>query len=263
MTSSRVSVDRISMVRGALLVSCAVIMTACASFEGSSSDTLAPLTSDPTVTSTSPSVDDTVAISSTTTSSTSPITTTVPPTEPAVTTGPFPTTVPAGKCTPQAIGADFGTNPESWLECSGAWAVTRVEECPPDTECEGVDIFRWTNDGWVHRGMTYSLCVLMVDETGLPRSINAQILTGNTDCIETIRYTNEGSTAPLQVGSKGERTRRMQQRLIEWRLLNDKADGYFGANTRNAVFDFQHLAGLEPTGDADERTLRALGLPWP
>lgn len=111
--------------------------------------------------------------------------------------------------------------------------------------------------------MTYSLCVLLVDETGMPRAINAQILAGNTDCIEPIRYTPESATGPLQVGSTGERTRRLQRRLIEWRLLDDSADGYFGANTRNAVFDYQHLAGLPPTGTVDERTGRTMGLPWP
>jgi peptidoglycan hydrolase-like protein with peptidoglycan-binding domain len=46
-------------------------------------------------------------------------------------------------------------------------------------------------------------------------------------------------------------------------LLNDSADGYFGANTRNAVFDVQHLAGLQPTGVVEESTALALGLPWP
>ena len=115
----------------------------------------------------------------------------------------------------------------------------------------------------MHRGMTYSLCVLMVDETGMPRSINDRLLAGNSDCIEPITYAAESSTAALEVGAKGARTRRLQQRLIEWKLLDDSADGYFGANTRNAVFDFQHLAGLAPTGAADEVTVRALGLTWP
>ncbi|MFM8856384.1 MAG: peptidoglycan-binding protein, partial [Actinomycetota bacterium] len=35
------------------------------------------------------------------------------------------------------------------------------------------------------------------------------------------------------------------------------------ANTRNAIFDLQHLAGLQPTGVVNESTSRALGLPWP
>lgn len=240
-----------------------MLVSSCSVLGDSSTDTLAPLlTAAPTST-----LNTEVTESSTTSIETSsPSTIELTTTTAAVSTTlarPFPTAVPTGKCTPQAIRTDFGTAPEAGLECAGAWAVTRIQSCPPDVECEGVDIFRWTNEGWRHRGMTYSLCVLMVDETGMPRFINDQLLGGNTDCVEPISYTNESSSGSLQVGSKGDRTRRLQRRLIEWKLLNDSADGYFGANTRNAVFDVQHLAGLQPTGVVEESTARALGLPWP
>ena len=236
-----------------------VLLSGCSILDDGSGATLAPLN---TATTSTPAV----SIESTTTTSTLAAVTTAPTTtigivQPVV--GPFPTSVPTGRCSAQAIGADFGTVPQSWVECAGAWAVTRIQECPPETECEGLDIFRWTAQGWVHRGMTYSLCVLMVDETGMPRAINDRILAGNSDCIEPIVYVNESVTAALQVGAKGPRTRRIQQRLIEWKLLDDSADGYFGANTRNAVFDFQHLAGLAPTGEVDQATMLALGLTWP
>lgn len=246
-----------------LAVMLAVLGSSCSVLGDSSTDTLAPLlTAAPTSTVTTE-----VTESSTTSIETlSPTTIESTTTSAAVSTmlvGPFPTAVPTGKCTPQAIRTDFGTAPEAGVECAGAWAVTRIQSCPPDVECEGVDIFRWTNEGWRHRGMTYSLCVMMVDETGMPRSINDQLLGGNTDCVEPISYTNESSSGPLQIGAKGDRTRRLQRRLVEMKLLNDSADGYFGANTRNAIFDFQHLAGLQPTGVVDELTARALGLPWP
>lgn len=253
-----------SSIRGVLAVMLVVSASSCSILGESSNDTLAPLLTAPPTTTASTAVTEssaaTIETSTTvnmepTTSSTSSPTTAV--------TGQFPTAVPTGKCTPQGIREDFGTAPEAWLECAGAWAVTRIENCPPEVECEGVDIFRWTNDGWRHRGMTYSLCVLMVDETGMPRSVNDQLLGGNTDCVEPITYTNESSSETLQVGSKGDRTRQLQRRLVQLKLLNDSADGYFGANTRNAVFDFQHLAGLQPTGVVDEVTARALGLPWP
>lgn len=242
-------------------------LTACVGLGNPPESTLSPLVT--TVTSTTIPVDSTAPTTSgsiaPTTSPTTTLasTTTAPKVVQSVVAGPFPTSVPSGRCTAQAIGADFGRVPEAWLECAGAWAVTRIENCPPDVDCEGVDIFRWTNSGWKHRGMTYSLCVLMVDESGLPRAINDQLLAGNTDCIEPIRYVDETSAGALKVGAKGERTRRVQRRLVEWRLLNDKADGYFGANTRNAIFDFQHLAGLQLSGIVDERTMRALDLPWP
>lgn len=253
------NVRRVSAVRGVSGVAIVLLLSSCSILGDSSNDTLAPLlTAAPTSTSS------TVVTESSTTSiensfpASSELTTTSAPGWTRV-TGPFPTAVPTGKCTPQAIKEDFGTAPEGWLECAGAWAVTRIENCPPEVECEGVDIFRWTDAGWRHRGMTYSLCVLMVDETGMPRSINDRLLGGNTDCVEPITYTNESSSGALQVGSKGDRTRRLQRRLVDLKLLNDSADGYFGANTRNAVFDFQHLAGLQPTGVVDELTARALG----
>lgn len=261
MTDRRLPVVRVLVGTVAL-----VSLAACGAFGSQPDSTLAPLITAATSTST---IADTVAPSASSSAETSPVATTSAPstTAPAqvqsAVKGPFPTSVPAGKCTPEAIRSDFGTAPEAWLECAGAWAVTRIENCPADVECEGVDIFRWTNTGWVHRGMAYSLCVLMVDETGMPRQVNDQLLAGNTDCIEPIRYVVESSTGSLQAGSKGERTRRLQRRLIEWRLLDDTADGFFGANTRNAVIDLQHLAGLQPTGIVDERTMRALGLPWP
>lgn len=269
MTSRRTATCRILIGTTALAV-----LANCSGFADSPESTLAPLV---TVAPTTAVVDSvtspdsapsaptttTAMIATTTVATTIVAATTAPTIVQNVVAGPFPTAVPVGKCSPQAIAADFGRAPEAWLECVGAWAVTRIENCPPDVECEGVDIFRWTNSGWVHRGMTYSLCVLMVDETGMPRAVNDQLLAGNTDCIEPIRYAQESPTGTFQVGAKGERTRRVQRRLIEWRLLNDSADGYFGANTRNAVFDFQHLAGMQPSGVVDERTTRALGLPWP
>ena len=247
-------------VRALLVITAYALASGCSVIDGSTDETLAPIGSAPGSTTevTDTSTDPTIEVASTFAETVAP-TTTIP----SATVGPFPTQVPAGKCTPQAIRADFGTAPEAWLECAGAWAVTRIQSCPPDVECEGVDVFRWTNDGWRHRGMTYSLCVLMVDETGMPRSVNDRLLGGNTDCVEPITYTNESSSGPLQVGSRGDRTRRLQRRLVEWTLLNDSVDGYFGANTRNAVFDVQHLAGLQPTGVVDEPTARALGLPWP
>lgn len=244
-----------------ILVAATALASGCAVIDGSTDETLAPIGSAP-MTPTEPTdapTDPTVDVASTDEVPVAPSTTDIP----SGAIGPFPTRVPAGRCTPRAIGDAVGTVPEDWLGCAGAWAVTRIQSCPPDAECEGVDVFRWTNDGWRHRGMTYSLCVLMVDETGMPRSINDELLGGNTDCVEPITYRKETASGPLQVGSKGDRIRRLQQRLIEWALLNDSADGYFGANTRNAVFDVQHLVGLQPTGVVDEATALALGLPWP
>ena len=43
----------------------------------------------------------------------------------------------------------------------------------------------------------------------------------------------------LTVGSKGSATQRLQQRLIQLGFLNDKADGYYGANTQQAVKELE------------------------
>jgi hypothetical protein len=174
--------------------------------------------------------------------------------------GPFPAEYEYGTCNPESIRQYFGKAPQGPLGCSGAWAVTRINKCPPETECEGVDIFRWTDNGWIHRGFYYSLCVLEIDKSGLPRYINDQFLPGNQECRSMIRYEPESTDGPLELGDTGNRVLLIQERLIEWQLLNDIADSKYGANTQNAITDFQYLAGLEPTGVVDERTALALDL---
>lgn len=199
----------------------------------------------------------TTTTSSTTTSTSS---TTLAQVAPVVATGPFPTEYEYGRCNPESIRQDFGVAPRGPLRCQGAWAITQINECPPETECEGVDIFRWTENGWTHRGFYYSLCVLEVDRSGLPRAINDQLLAGNKDCRTPIITVPESPTGNLTSGDVGERVRRLQLRLIDLRLLEDVADGRFGPNTGNAVIDFQFLVGLEPTAVVDDETATALGL---
>lgn len=181
----------------------------------------------------------------------------------AIVEGPFPSEYDYGKCNSEAIRQDFGIAPQGPLVCAEAWAITRIDDCPPETECEGVDIFRWTHNGWMHRGFFNSYCVLEVDKSGLPRRINDQFLPGNQDCREPISLINEPPSGPITVGHTGERVRRLQSRLIQLNLLADLADGRFGPNTKNALTDFQYFAGLEPTGVLDQKTASALGLPWP
>lgn len=175
---------------------------------------------------------------------------------------PFPSQAPPNRCSREAIGEDYGTLPFYSVACSGAWAITGIQECPPESECEGTDIFRWTDEGWTHRGRYYSLCVLMIDESGLPRSINDEFFPGNSECRQPIEIVAEAPFGPLSLGDVGERVRRVQRRLIELSLLNDVADGRFGPNTQNAIFDLQHLTGLSTTGIADEATFKVLGLSY-
>lgn len=231
-------------------------LSSCASFGSSNSDTLAPLVDPPT-----PSTVNTPVVTMTTAPAISTTTTVAPPV--AQSLQPFPTNHPSGRCTPQAIGADFGTSPENGVSCAGAWAVTRVEACPPETECEGLDVFRWTQAGWQHRGFHYSLCESTMDVSGLPRWAFDELIGFSLDCDSPIRYIPESPSGPLSVGDNGSRVTRLQQRLIELALLRDRADGYFGRNTNNAVIDFQFLVGLNPDGIVGPDTAAALGLTYP
>lgn len=69
--------------------------------------------------------------------------------------------------------------------------------------------------------------------------------------------------SPLANGSKGDAVVTLQQRLIELGLTTGKADGIYGSQTAAAVEEAQRLLkadgyDVEPTGEADERTLALL-----
>ena len=66
------------------------------------------------------------------------------------------------------------------------------------------------------------------------------------------------SFEPLEEGSKGDEVEKLQQKLIDMGLLDDKADGKFGKKTGEAVSACQELLGLEPTGYADAALMNAL-----
>lgn len=63
---------------------------------------------------------------------------------------------------------------------------------------------------------------------------------------------------PLTAGAKGDAVTRLQQKLRALGLLEGSADGIYGAKTADAVKRFQQSEGLEPTGEADAETQRAL-----
>lgn len=69
---------------------------------------------------------------------------------------------------------------------------------------------------------------------------------------------DESAYEPLASGAKGEDVKAMQQRLIDLGYLKGKADGSYGGGTAAAVKAFQQAAELEPTGEADARTLATL-----
>ncbi len=62
----------------------------------------------------------------------------------------------------------------------------------------------------------------------------------------------------LKKGSKGEAVAALQERLKELGYLGGVADGSFGGGTGSAVKEFQKVAGLKETGEADAETQEAL-----
>lgn len=71
------------------------------------------------------------------------------------------------------------------------------------------------------------------------------------------------SSAAMQIGSKGEDVRLLQQRLIALGILESNADGDYGKVTQSAVKEAQRLLALagqpvEETGTADDATLACL-----
>jgi len=64
--------------------------------------------------------------------------------------------------------------------------------------------------------------------------------------------------AELKNGSSGESVRKLQQKLTEMGLLNDKVDGIYGSKTAAAVSAAQAQLGFEQTGIAGEEFLEML-----
>ena len=58
--------------------------------------------------------------------------------------------------------------------------------------------------------------------------------------------------APLEVSSRGDDVKALQQKLIDLGYLTGSADGAFGAMTEQAVKDAQAAFGMEQTGVADD-----------
>lgn len=60
----------------------------------------------------------------------------------------------------------------------------------------------------------------------------------------------DGDYTELKMGDMGSDVKKLQQRLIDLKFLNDNADGYFGGNTQTAVKAFQIACGISVTGVA-------------
>lgn len=76
------------------------------------------------------------------------------------------------------------------------------------------------------------------------------------------RYENFYPDGTLRRGAKDDAVRALQQKLLDLGILQDKADGIFGAKTESAVKAYQTGAGLYPDGVAWPQTLSQLSLDW-
>lgn len=71
-------------------------------------------------------------------------------------------------------------------------------------------------------------------------------------------------TAPskkLKVGARGKAVKQLQARLRELGFLPGKIDGQYGGATQYAVWAFQKVNGIKPSGTVNTRTWRALENP--
>ena len=65
---------------------------------------------------------------------------------------------------------------------------------------------------------------------------------------------------PLKLHSVGQETAILQLRLKELGYYQGRADGKFGADTEQALKEFQRIKGLEQTGIADSATIKLLAI---
>ncbi len=64
----------------------------------------------------------------------------------------------------------------------------------------------------------------------------------------------------LDIGSRGENVRKVQQKLISWDYMDGTADGVYGAETKNAVKSFQRKNGLNADGRVGPATAAKMGV---
>lgn len=78
-------------------------------------------------------------------------------------------------------------------------------------------------------------------------------------CIRMVSV-QENVPAYSQMGSSGTEVEEIQRVLQERGIFKGEITGYYGAQTAEAVREFQRLQGLSETGIADDTTLKRLGI---
>lgn len=68
------------------------------------------------------------------------------------------------------------------------------------------------------------------------------------------------SAEAVRLGDRGERVAQIQLELKRKNYMSGETDGLFDFATKKAVSEFQRHSGIEKSGEADYKTLRALGM---
>lgn len=199
----------------------------------------------------------------TTTPDTTPIT--EPPTTPVPTTlvppPRYPGSVPAGKCSAKLVSAQTGMNLVSpVLRCRGPWFIDEGPAQPASSKSKKtVTVYRWTGTTWQNRGQVPFECTNDAVPAGMSTRyanlFGATLKGAANGCNPGPSSVPEPATGPLSPGATGERVRALQNVLIAANLLRGTADGMYGSGTRAAIYDYQFLNNLSPTGIADEALL--------
>ena len=199
----------------------------------------------------------------TTVADTTPLT--EPPTTPVPTTlvppPRYPGSVPAGKCSAKLISAQTGMNLVSpVLKCRGPWFIDEGPAQPTASKSKKtVTVYRWTGTTWQNRGQVPFECTNDAVPAGMSTRyaslFGASLKGASNGCNPGPTSVPEPTTGPLSPGATGERVRALQNVLIAANLLRGTADGVYGSGTRAAIYDYQFLNNLSPTGIADEALL--------
>ncbi|CAN5543496.1 hypothetical protein BH24ACT5_BH24ACT5_13810 [soil metagenome] len=191
-------------------------------------------------------------------------TTTAPPPTPAPTPAPTappttaaPVVVPgaARPCSIDVIEGDTGVDLDAGLDvsCRAGWALGWTAGCADVTEgeCESVEVFSVSSEGWVYAWFAYAYCAEALAGAGM--SVHTAIGIGVPSCESVPARVN------ISPGSSGNAVRNVQIALLGlgYPLFTD---GEYGPRTESAVRHFQSTNGLQVDGIAGPNTQQALGM---
>lgn len=154
--------------------------------------------------------------------------------------------------TPTPIGLFTITQKDSWGEGFGSrWMRLSVPW--------GIYGIHGTNKPWSIGGFESHGCIRMLNQH--VEQVYEWVDTGTkVYIIGGVDGPFTFGLKPLTEGSKGSDVMEVQKRLTGYGYYNGKIDGIYGWDMKKAVRDFQKDMGLEPSGNVDEKTYRALGI---